>query len=55
MDGYTMWIWVCDWLIAVCTGGMMHDDFPEYPWHECWEWGEHPTSAVSGALHRLSL
>lgn len=52
MGTFAAWIRVCDWLTAVCTEGMMTDDFPEYDWRGAWEWGDHPTRAVSGALFR---
>lgn len=50
MDAFAAWLKVCDWLVAFATGGMMTDDFPEYPWLECYEWGDHPVRAVQGAL-----
>lgn len=50
MDAYAAWLKVCDWLAAVATEGMMHDDFPDFDWLEAYEWGDHPAVAVKACL-----
>lgn len=46
---YAMWLEKVDLLAAMVTGGLMHDDL-EYPWQDAWQWGEHPSRAVSAAV-----
>lgn len=52
MDAYAAWLKICDWVTAMVTEGMMHDDFPEYDWYESFQWGDNPVRAVSGAVTR---
>lgn len=52
MDAFAAWVRVCDWLLAVCTEGMMHDDFPDYDWRACFDWGDPPANAVSGVVYK---
>lgn len=47
---YSSWLRICDTITAFVTEGMMTDDFPDYDWRECFEWGESPAAAVSGAV-----
>lgn len=55
MDAYAGWLKLCDWIAGFCTEGMMHDDFPEYDWHDSFDWGDSPAQAVSGALWRAGF
>lgn len=52
MDAFAAWLRICDSVTAFVTEGMMTDDFPEYDWYSCFEYGDHPAQAVSGALFR---
>lgn len=53
MDAYATWLRICDWVTALVTEGMLTDDFPEYDWRACYEWGDSPARAVSGAVTRF--
>ena len=55
MDAYAGWLKLCDWVLGFCAEGMMTDDFPDYDWAACFEWGDSPAQAVSGALYRGGL
>lgn len=47
---YSSWLRICDTITAFATEGMMTDDFPDYDWRACFEWGDPPAAAVSGAV-----